>query len=65
MTERDLREELSASSEESSALRAKMDALQERIAEATSAFEAMGSAERRLSEIADAFGGEPDAPAAG
>ena len=50
-----LRSELAASRDESEELRSKLDDLQIRVADATKAFEAMGSAERRLSEIAEAF----------
>jgi hypothetical protein len=55
MTERDLQSELAASRDESEELRRKLDDLQIKVADATKAFEAMGSAERRLSEIAEAF----------
>jgi hypothetical protein len=54
MTERDLQGELAHAHEESDALRSKLDDLQLKVADAARAFEAMGSAERRLSEIAAA-----------
>ncbi len=52
MTERDLEGALTEAREESDELRSKLDDLQLKVADAARAFEAMGSAERRLSEIA-------------
>jgi hypothetical protein len=54
MNERDVQGELAQAREESEELRRKLDDLQLKVADAARAFEAMGSAERRLSEIAAA-----------
>ena len=53
MRDRELQEELASSRAESEQLHGKLTALQARIADATRAFEAIGSAERRLNEIAE------------
>ena len=52
LMERELQSELVSTRAENKSLQAKLADLHEKIADATKAFEAMGSAERRLSEIA-------------
>ena len=55
LIERDLGAELRATRERNEVLESRLQDMQEKIADATKAFEAMGSAERRLTEIAASF----------
>ena len=55
LIERDLGAELRATRERNEVLESRLQDMQEKIADATKAFEAMGSAERRLNEIAASF----------